>query len=161
MNIKEIKELMQMLVETDITELNLESDGTKIIIKKGVSGMVQPVVTVTPTTAPAAVAPVPVPAPVENAPAPEPSSPEQKLAPNQEYVCAEIVGTFYRAPGPGETPFVEVGEMVEPGKTLCIIEAMKVMNEIESPLRGKVVEILVDDSEPVEFGQPLFIIEKT
>ncbi|HHW11788.1 MAG TPA: acetyl-CoA carboxylase biotin carboxyl carrier protein [Firmicutes bacterium] len=158
MNIKEIKELMQMLVETDITELNLESDGTKIMIKKGVPGVVQPVVTVTPATAPAAVAPAP--APVQNAPAPEPAEREQKLGPNQEYVCAEIVGTFYRAPGPGETPFVEVGEMVEPGKTLCIIEAMKVMNEIESPFRGKVVEILVDDAEPVEYGQPLFVIEK-
>lgn len=163
MNIKEIKELMQMLVETDITELNLESNGTKIVIKKGVSGMVQPVVTVTPTAAP--VAPVtpaaPAAAPAENpAPAAAPAGQESKLAPNQEYVCAEIVGTFYRAPGPGETPFVQVGEAVEPGKTLCIIEAMKVMNEIESPFRGKVVEILVDDSEPVEFGQPLFIIEK-
>ncbi|NLC53683.1 MAG: acetyl-CoA carboxylase biotin carboxyl carrier protein [Firmicutes bacterium] len=160
MNIKEIKELMQMLVETDITELNLESNGTKIMIKKGVSGVVQPVVTVTPTMAPTAAA-APAPAPTGNTPSPEPVSAEQKLAPNQEYVCAEIVGTFYRAPGPGETPFVEVGEAVEPGKTLCIIEAMKVMNEIESPFRGKVVEILVDDSEPVEYGQPLFIIEKT
>lgn len=159
MNIKEIKELMQMLVETDITELNLESDGTKIVIKKGVPGVVQPVVTVTPTAAPA-----PAPAPTGNVTPPAPNPPEEKgerkLAPNQEYVCAEIVGTFYRAPGPGEAPFVQVGEMVEPGKTLCIIEAMKVMNEIESPLRGKVVEVLADDAEPVEYGQPLFIIEK-
>ena len=158
MNIKEIKELMQMLVETDITELNLESDGTKIIIKKGVSGAIQPVVTVTPTASPVASA-----APVAGTVAPLAVNlpPEQKeLASNQEYVCAEIVGTFYRAPGPGETPFVQVGETVEPGKTLCIIEAMKVMNEIESPFRGKVVEILADDSEPVEFGQPLFVIEK-
>ncbi|NLM37844.1 MAG: acetyl-CoA carboxylase biotin carboxyl carrier protein [Firmicutes bacterium] len=159
MNIKEIKELMQMLVETDITELNLESNGTKIVIKKGIPGVVQPVVTVTPAAPPPAVASAP--APVQNTPAPEPVAQERKLAPNQEYVLAEIVGTFYRAPGPGETPFVEVGEMVEPGKTLCIIEAMKVMNEIESPFRGKVVEILVNDAEPVEYGQPLFIIEKT
>ncbi|NLY91183.1 MAG: acetyl-CoA carboxylase biotin carboxyl carrier protein [Firmicutes bacterium] len=157
MNIKEIKELMQMLVETDITELNLESDGTKIVIKKGVPGVVQPVVTVTPTASPA-------PAATGNVAPPAPNPPQEKggrtLASNQEYVCAEIVGTFYRAPGPGEAPFVQVGEMVEPGKTLCIIEAMKVMNEIESPLRGKVVEVLVDDAEPVEYGQPLFIIEK-
>ena len=159
MNIKEIKELMQMLVETDITELNLESDGTKIIIKKGVAGAVQPVVTVTPTTTPAA-APA-----TENFPPTPVALPPQgqrgkELAPNQEYVCAEIVGTFYRAPGPGEEPFVQVGETVELGQTLCIIEAMKVMNEIESPLRGKVIEVLADDSEPVEFGQPLFVIEK-
>ncbi len=158
MNIKEIKELMQMLVETDITELNLESDGTKIIIKKGVAGAVQPVVTVTPTTVPTASA-------AENLSATTEALPPQRqkgkeLPPNQEYVCAEIVGTFYRAPGPGEAPFVQVGETVEPGQTLCIIEAMKVMNEIESPIRGKVIEVLADDSEPVEFGQPLFVIEK-
>jgi acetyl-CoA carboxylase biotin carboxyl carrier protein len=84
----------------------------------------------------------------------------KELAPNQEYVSAEIVGTFYRAPAPGESPFVQVGETVEIGQTLCIIEAMKVMNEIESPIRGKVIEVLVDNSEPVEFGQPLFVIEK-
>ena len=121
MNIKEIKELMQMLVETDITELNLESDGTKIIIKKGVSGMVQPVVTVTPTTAPAAVAPR-APAPVENAPAPEPSSPEQKLAPNQEYVCAEIVGTFYRAPGPGKRPLLRWARWLNPERPYVLLK---------------------------------------
>ena len=148
---------MQMLVETDITELNLESNGTKIVIKKGISGMVQPVVTVTPTASPASAAvgnPTP---PTANPPQ---EKGERKLSSNQEYVCAEIVGTFYRAPSPGEAPFVQVGEMVEPGKTLCIIEAMKVMNEIECPLRGKVVEVLVEDAEPVEFGQPLFVIER-
>ncbi|HEY8392048.1 MAG TPA: acetyl-CoA carboxylase biotin carboxyl carrier protein [Capillibacterium sp.] len=156
MNIKEIKELMQMLVDTDITELNLESDGTKIVIKKGVPGVVQPVVTVTPTASPAPAAGNVTPV----APDTSPEKGERKLAPNQEYVCAEIVGTFYRAPAPGEAPFVQVGEIVEPGKTLCIIEAMKVMNEIESPLRGKVVEVLAEDAEPVEYGQPLFIIER-
>lgn len=158
MNIKEIKELMQMLVETDITELNLESDGTKIIIKKGIAGAVQPVVTVTPTTAPV-MPPAENHSPVTTA-LPLQEQVGKELAPNQEYVSAEIVGTFYRAPGPGESPFVQVGETVELGQTLCIIEAMKVMNEIESPIRGKVVEVLVDNSEPVEFGQPLFVIEK-
>ncbi|HHT48156.1 MAG TPA: acetyl-CoA carboxylase biotin carboxyl carrier protein [Firmicutes bacterium] len=157
MNIKEIKELMQMLVETDITELNLESDGTKIVIKKGVSGVVQPVVTVTPTAAPVAPAAGNVTPPPLNPPE---EKGDNKLAANQEYVRAEIVGTFYRAPSPGEAPFVQVGATVEPGETLCIIEAMKVMNEIECPLRGKVVEVLADDAEPVEFGQPLFIIER-
>lgn len=109
MNIKEIKELMQMLVETDITELNLESDGTKIVIKKGVSGMVQPVVTVTPTAAPVAAAPAPAPAPAESTPPPAASIQEQKLAPNQEYVCAEIVGTFTGHPAQGKPPLSRSG----------------------------------------------------
>lgn len=156
MNIKDIKELMRMLVETDITELNLESDGTKIVIKKGVSGAAQPVVTVTPTTAPG-------PYPKAEAASPEATAPEETerpLGPNQEYICAEIVGTFYKASSPGEAPFVDLGQAVEPGQTLCIIEAMKVMNEIESPVRAKIIEVLVEDAQPVEYGQPLYLIEK-
>ena len=160
MNIKEIKGLMKMLVETDITELNLESDGTKIVIKKGIPGTVQPVVKVTPT-------PAPVACPEGNVVQPEATvitsaleEKEKPLALNQEYICAEIVGTFYKASSPGEEPFVDLGQTVEPGQTLCIIEAMKVMNEIESPARAKVIEVLVEDAQPVEYGQPLFLIER-
>jgi oxaloacetate decarboxylase alpha subunit len=159
MNIKEIKELMKMMVETDITELNLESDGTKIAIKKATAGTIQPVVTVTPTT--------PVVDPVEvsqsGGMASVSSSVEEKnntIAPNQVLITAPMVGTFYEASNPGSEPFVQAGQTVEPGQTLCIIEAMKLMNEIESDMRAKIVQVLVDDSEPVEYGQPLFILEK-
>ena len=160
MDIKDIKELMCMLVETDITELNLESNGTKIVIKKGYPGAVQPVVTVTPTAAPvsspkAEAAEIKPPTLEKRA-----EEAERELGPNQQYIQAEIVGTFYRAPAPGEEPFASTGQTVEPGQTLCIIEAMKVMNEIESPVRAKILEVLVEDAQPVEYGQPLFLIEK-
>jgi len=160
MDIKDIKELMMMLVETDITELNLESNGTKIVIKKGFSGAVQPVVTVTPTAVPVAApkaegAEIKPPALEKHA-----EETERVLGPNQMYIQAEIVGTFYRAPAPGEDPFVTAGQTVEPGQTLCIIEAMKVMNKIECPVRAKILEVLVADAQPVEYGQPLFLVEK-
>ncbi|MFW6287716.1 MAG: acetyl-CoA carboxylase biotin carboxyl carrier protein, partial [bacterium] len=78
---------------------------------------------------------------------------------NKEEIVAPMVGTYYSAPSPEADPFVEVGDVVNPGETLCIIEAMKLMNEIEVETRGKIVEILVNNAEPVEYGQPLFIIE--
>ena len=159
MNIKEIKELMKMMVETDITELNLESDGTKIAIKKATPGTAQPIVTVTPTTP--VVNPVEVSQPGDITPVS--SFKEEKdntIPPNQVVITAPMVGTFYEASNPGAEPFVQAGQTVELGQTLCIIEAMKLMNEIESDVRAKIVQVLVADSQPVEYGQPLFLLEK-
>jgi len=153
MNVKEIKELIKMLDETEITELNLESDGVKIVIKKG---------GVTPTPAPlATAAPAPIAAP-EAPKVAETAKKEERVIDNENVhtVVAPMVGTFYAAPAPDAGPYVEVGSVVDKTTVLCIIEAMKLMNEIEAEIDGKVVDILVKNGEPVEYGQPLFLIEK-
>lgn len=163
MNIKEIKELVKLLVETDITELNLESDGTKVVIKKGstsgVVGQAQviPVAPAAPPTPAVSTAPS---APAVAVQPGEPMEKEEELKPNQMLIVAPMVGTFYRAPSPDAAPYVEVGQVVEPGQVVCIIEAMKLMNEIESEVKGKIVNILVENAQPVEYGQPLFVLEK-
>src|SRR5690554_144988 len=165
MNVKEIKELVKLLVETDITELNLESEGTKIVIKKGqTGGVVLPMLGVNspvpaPQTPPISPAPSLQPAGVEQATM-ETEEAELKIAENQMMIAAPMVGTFYRAPSPDADPFVQVGQVVEAGEVLCIIEAMKLMNEIESDTGGKIVQILVENGQPVEYGQPMFVLEK-
>jgi acetyl-CoA carboxylase biotin carboxyl carrier protein len=162
MNIKEIKELVKLLVETDISELNLESDGTKVVIKKGVpngnfaQAPIQTSVSMVPTQTPPAVsAPTPV-----SPSADKPADKTEGLGPNQVMIVAPMVGTFYRSPSPDADPYAEVGQSVEPGQVVCIIEAMKLMNEIESEFKGKIAEILVENAQPVEYGQPLFIVDK-
>jgi len=142
MEIAELKELIELLKETDITELHIEKDGAKVKIKreKVLSSLEIPV---------------------------------HKSAGFQEKVTAEveeetqrlvtvtspIVGTFYRAPAPDANPFVEVGSKVSKGQVLCIVEAMKLLNEIESDVDGIIVKILVENGQPVEYGEPLFLIE--
>ncbi len=154
MNLREIKELIKMLDETEISELNLESEGVKISIKKGgaVSGL--PTASV-PAVAPTAVQAVAVPSAVS------PEVQHQAAASsNLVPIVAPMVGTFYAAPSPDSPNYVEVGSSVKPGKVVCIIEAMKLMNEIEAEISGKVVEILVENGQPVEYGQTLCLIEK-
>lgn len=164
MNIKEIKELVKMLDGTDISELSFECEGNKVVIKKGISGvqhisspmtsMAQyPMVNMPPAVPGATPAIAPAAAPASEAKS-------EGLGPNQVLVVAPMVGTFYRAPAPDADPYVQIGQMVEAGQVVCIIEAMKLMNEIESEYRGKVVEVLVENAHPVEYGQPLFVIEK-
>lgn len=153
MNLSEIKELIKILNDTDISELNLESDGVKIAIRKGNSG------------GQLGALPVNVPVAVMATQAAVPAVPVlPKTVPNErvtgELVTAPMVGTFYRAPAPDAPAFVEVGQHIRAGQPVCIIEAMKLMNEIEAETEGKVVEILVENGEPVEFGQPLFRVEK-
>ncbi|HHW14266.1 MAG TPA: acetyl-CoA carboxylase biotin carboxyl carrier protein [Firmicutes bacterium] len=156
LNIKEIKELIKLLNETDIAELNVESEGVKVSIKKAVAG----VAAVAAVPAGPAISPRPA-APVEELSAEAKEEPgEVVLRENQQAVCAPMVGTFYRAPSPDADPFVKEGDVVEPGQPLCIIEAMKLMNEIEAEVRGRVERILVENAQPVEYGQPLFILEK-
>jgi len=149
LNVKEIKELVKMLDETEITELNLESDGVKIVIKKG---------GVTPTVSQTAKAPA-----LETPqPAKTPTKKEEKTVSEENIhtVVAPMVGTFYAAPGPDVASYVEVGSVVAKDTVLCIIEAMKLMNEIEAEVDGKVKEILVENGQPAEYGQPLFLLEK-
>ncbi|CDX02446.1 Pyruvate carboxylase subunit B [Desulfitobacterium hafniense] len=159
MDLKEIKELIKLIGDTDITELNLESEGVKVSIKKGsmpVPAMALPVMG---GTAEAAVQPTPaaVSAPVKVVQ--EPQSPAEAPKKNLQYIKAPMVGTFYRSPAPDAPSFVERGQMVKESQTVCIIEAMKLMNEIEAEISGRIVEILVENGQPVEFGQPLFAVE--
>ncbi|MBO8125881.1 MAG: acetyl-CoA carboxylase biotin carboxyl carrier protein [Firmicutes bacterium] len=152
LNLNELKELLALVNETDISELSLESDGIKVSIKKGGQVVTKPI-----EAAPSP--PVAEPA-VPSAPAPQPEPVEEKLGANEVQIVAPMVGTFYRAPAPDADPYVQVGDMVKIGQPLCIIEAMKLMNEIESEVEGKIKKILVENGQPVEYGQPLFIIEK-
>lgn len=148
MNVKDIKELVKILNETDISELSLESEGVKINIRKGIAcssvGVSAPEAALIPVSAPVA----------EAAPVPE------VKRDNVHIIEAPMVGTFYTAPSPDAEPFVQVGSMVNKDSTLCIIEAMKLMNEIEAEVDGRIVEILAENGQAVEYGQPLFVIEK-
>ena len=154
MNLSELKELIKILNETDISEISLESDGTKISIKKRapctISATTEGEVNVTPDTSK-----------TEDAlkERKEEKKPEIDME-GVEKVTAPMVGTFYRAPAPDAEPFVEIGQIVETGQTLCIIEAMKLMNEIEAEFSGEIVDILVENGQPVEYGQPLFLIRR-
>jgi acetyl-CoA carboxylase biotin carboxyl carrier protein len=142
-NLEKVKKLIDMISSTDISEIELEDDGSKIRIKRGYQKIEYPVDDIDQD--------LKVPYKI--------SEVKEEENSNQETVSAPMVGTFYRAPAPDAEPYVEVGDIVNPGDILCIIEAMKLMNEIEVETRGKIVDILVKNGEPVEYGEPLFIIE--
>ena len=157
MDIKDLKTLIKMVTETDITEFEMESEQEKIIIKRGQSEVVTyaaapAYATVAPVAAPVASTPVPVAVPVAAAPA--------AAIAIGEVITSPIVGTFYASPSPESDPYVKVGSVVEKGQTLCIVEAMKLMNEIEAEFKCKVVEILGENAKPVEYGAPLFRVER-
>jgi acetyl-CoA carboxylase biotin carboxyl carrier protein len=160
MNQKELKELIDFLIEKDISEFELERGDVKVRIKRGgpaptVITHAMPVAPM-PMAAPAVQSSSPASAPVYPAtPAPPaPSAAEEGL----HTVKSPIVGTYYESPAPGSLPFVKAGDQVAAGQVLCIIEAMKLMNEIESDASGEIVKILVNNGQPVEYGQPLFSI---
>jgi acetyl-CoA carboxylase biotin carboxyl carrier protein len=164
MNQKEIKELIELLVEKDIAEFQIERGDVKLHIKRGGVEHVSPVVQVA-SAAPVAAAVAPVtPAAVAPAPTPAASSPAVAVAATVEedlsIVKSPIVGTYYEAPSPGSPPFVNIGDRVKEGQVLCIIEAMKLMNEIEADVSGEVVKMFVSNGSPVEYGMPLFGIRK-
>jgi acetyl-CoA carboxylase biotin carboxyl carrier protein len=161
MNQKELKELIDFLIEKDISEFELERGDVKVRIKRG-GETAAPVIT---HAVPMAAMPmVATPAQASHAPAsaapPASAPPTPKAAAEEELhtVKSPIVGTFYEAPGPGALPFVKPGDQVAAGQVLCIIEAMKLMNEIEADASGEVVKVLVNNGQPVEYGQPLFAI---
>ncbi len=170
MNQKEIKELIELLVEKDITEFELERGDMKVHVKRGSTPA--PVVHVAPAMAPvqplavAAPAPpatsTPAPAAAGKAPASAPPVPEGEASADADLhiVKSPIVGTYYEAPSPGTPPFVKVGDAVKEGQVLCIIEAMKLMNEIEAEVSGVIAKMFVANGSPVEYGMPLFGIRK-
>jgi acetyl-CoA carboxylase biotin carboxyl carrier protein len=153
MNLKEIKELVEFLKEQDIAEFELERGDVKVRIKR--AGEPVPVVTVQSASA-ASSEPVAAPPakPPFSAVLPPPPAPEEGL----HLVRSPIVGTFYESPSPGSPPFVKPGDVVTAGQILCIVEAMKLMNEIESDVAGEVVKKLVANGAPIEYGQELFAI---
>lgn len=160
MNQKELKELIEFLIEKDISEFELERGDVKVRIKRGADAQQIPVIT--PMAAvpamPTMTAAAPVP-PVSATPAP--AAPEIPATPAEEelhLVKSPIVGTFYESPAPGAPPFIKPGDNVQAGQVLCIIEAMKLMNEIESDMTGEIVKVLAANGKPVEYGQPLFSI---
>lgn len=161
MDIKEIQSLIKFVAKSGASEVKLEMEDVKITIRTGST-------TATPETTivqqiPMAQAPaVPVaPAPAApEAPAPAASTPEP-VADDSKYITIKspIIGTFYRKPAPDKPAFVEVGSTINQGDVLCVIEAMKLFNDIESEVSGKIVKVLVEDSSPVEFDQPLFLVD--
>jgi len=155
MDIKEIQELIRFVAKSGVNEVELERDGFKLSIKANAPAPVAQVVA----------APMPVqvaaPAPVAAA-VPAPAAAAAPAASNETNyltITSPMIGTFYRTPGPDKDPFVNVGDLVEPGKVVCIVEAMKLFNEIESEVKGRIVKVLVDNASPVEYGQPLFLVD--
>ena len=155
MDTKEIQRLLDYIAKSPLAEVSIETEGLKVSVKK--NSAVAPVATV--AAAPVA-APVAAPAPAPSAPAAPAAAAAAPAADNLITIKSPMIGTFYRAAGPDKDNFVEVGSSVEPGKTVCIIEAMKLFNEIDSEISGKIVKILVENASPVEFDQPLFLVEK-
>lgn len=152
MNWNELRELLSTLSQTDIAELNIKSGDFELTVRKGGAFGDRPL-SVEPDRA--SLVPAPLPAPL---PTPQPAAPPAPAPHANDRlidIVAPVVGTFYRAPGPDEASFVEVGDRIRLGQTVCIIEAMKIMNEIEAEVVGEVVEILVQNAQPVEFGQVL------
>jgi acetyl-CoA carboxylase biotin carboxyl carrier protein len=154
MDLRKLKTLIDLVSESGISELEVtEGEGKVRIVKNAPPVYVQPSASYAPQYA----APAPLPGAAPEAPAAAPATPAA-VAPQGHVVTSPMVGTFYRAPSPGAEPFVQVGDTVKEGQTICIIEAMKLLNEIESDKSGVVKEILVDNGQAVEYGQPLFVV---
>ncbi|MBX7050663.1 MAG: acetyl-CoA carboxylase biotin carboxyl carrier protein [Flavobacteriales bacterium] len=161
MNLAQIQELIKFVAKSGVSEVSLEQKDFRITIKaQEAKSRVQEVIQV---AVPQVAAPVATPAApaVAAAPAPAPASAPKAEEPkgNLVEVKSPMIGTFYRSSSPDKPPFVEVGSTIKQGDTVCIIEAMKLFNEIESEVSGKIVKVLVNDSTPIEYDQPLFLVE--
>lgn len=156
MELKDLKSLIKLVTDTDITEFSVENDQERILIKRGpdkeivhVAAPVAQMAQAAPVAAPAAVA------------APATADVAESVADDRyEAIPSPIVGTFYRKPSPEADLFAEVGDIIEPGQTLCLVEAMKLFNEIEAEFKCKIIEIVKDDASPVEYGETLFLVER-
>ena len=162
MDLSYVKKLIKLLSDSDVDEIEIEEEGKKIRVVKhgsnsfaaapGVNTMYFPIHQQVPQ-APPALAAQPAPA----------AEPPVAVAPQKKFheIKSPIVGTFYKAPAPDAAPFVEIGSMIQPGSVLCIVEAMKLMNEIESDVTGKVVKIMAQNGQAIEYGQTLFLVDPT
>ena len=160
MDIKEIQSLIKFVAKSGASEVKLETDDIKITIRTGASGSGSETTFVQQIPVPAQPVAQPVPQPAQAAPQPAQEETE-KESDDSKYITIKspIIGTFYRKPSPDKPAFVEVGDTIGKGDVLCVIEAMKLFNDIESEVTGKIVKVLVEDSSPVEFDQPLFLID--
>ena len=160
MDIKQVQELVKIINKTNIAEISIEEEGLKITIKQKEDAHTSYV-----TAAPPQYyqqAPQAYPQPMQAAPAPSSEKVAEaapKVADNLLTIKSPMIGTFYRSSGPDKSSLVNIGDDVDNGKVVCIIEAMKLFNEIESEVKGKIVKILVEDASPVEYDQPLFLVE--
>jgi acetyl-CoA carboxylase biotin carboxyl carrier protein len=152
MDLRKLKTLIDLVAESDISELEVTEGESKVRIVKNTAPAQQSQVVMMPAAAaaPAPAAPVAAPAPA--------AAPAVEAAPAGHVVKSPMVGTFYRSSAPGAAPFVDIGSSVKEGDTLCLIEAMKLLNEIDAAASGTIKQILVENGQPVEYGQPLFII---
>ncbi|MBV6643548.1 MAG: acetyl-CoA carboxylase biotin carboxyl carrier protein [Cyclobacteriaceae bacterium] len=154
MKAKEIKELIDFISESGLEEVNIETSEVKLKVKRS-----QNVIAAGPVAMPQVAA---APAPAPTLPSPAEAAPKKAAESSDSNAIAiksPMIGTFYKSPNPETAPFIKVGDVVKPGDTVCIIEAMKLFNEVESEVSGKIIKILVDDAEPVEFDQPLFLVD--
>ena len=161
MDIREIQDLIKFVAKSGVSEVSLETDDFKLTVKtespnkSGKDTVVYQVAAEAPAAMPiAAATPAPVITPSASTPAPV-----AEVASNTITIKSPMIGTFYRSSGPDKAVFVNVGDEVAPGKVICIIEAMKLFNEIECDVKGRIVKVLVDDATPVEYDQPLFLVE--
>lgn len=160
MELNEIQALIKFVAKAGVSEVQLEQDGFKIVIKtpgREVEQIMVPAMQPQIVHQMAPVQQAAAPATVETKPAP--AAPAAEVSSNLITVKAPMIGTFYRSPGPDKPLFVNVGDEIKTGQVLCIIEAMKLFNEIESEISGRIVKVLVDDASPVEYDQPLFLVE--
>ena len=159
MDIKQIQELVKLINKTNIGEITIEEEGVKITVKQKkdpvqhiiAGGQSAPIYSTLPATNAPAIAPAAPVAPV--------AAVEIPKTDNYITIKSPMIGTFYRQSGPGKPIFINVGDEVAPGKVVCIIEAMKLFNEIESEVTGKIVKVLIEDASPVEYDQPLFLVD--
>ena len=151
MDTKEIQRLLDYIAKSPLAEVSIETEGLKVSVKKHSSAAPVVSVAAAPAQAPASIA--------FSEEASAPVAPNISSTDHLYTVKSPMIGTFYRAAGPDKENFIEVGSIVEPGKTVCMIEAMKLFNEIDSEVSGKIVKILVENATPVEFDQPLFLVE--
>jgi acetyl-CoA carboxylase biotin carboxyl carrier protein len=155
MNLSEIQDLIKFVSKAGVSEVEIEKKDFKIIIKSEVKGRKDDQPIYVQAAAPQAQAAAPIAAPVA------PAAPAAPVSDDSKYITVKspIIGTFYRSTGPDKEPFVQVGDTIAKGSPVCIIEAMKLFNEIESEVAGKIVKVLVDDASPVEYDQPLFLVD--
>lgn len=157
-DINQLRELLSAIAHTDIAELTLKSEEFELTVRRGIAPASSPV-TASETTFISAPFPSPASPPVAQPTSMVESTRPPSSEPKGVEIASPMVGTFYRSPAPDEPPFVEVGTNVRNGQTVCIIEAMKLMNEIEAEVSGQILEILVENGQPVEYGQPLMIVK--
>ena len=155
MDIKQIQELVKLINKTNIGEITIEEEGVKITVKQ----KKDPVQNIFAGSAAPSYAPPQTQATVAAPPPVAAKAAEEPKADNLVTIKSPMIGTFYRQAGPGKPIFASVGDEVTPGKVVCIIEAMKLFNEIESEVKGKIVKVLVEDASPVEYDQPLFLVD--